>query len=307
MVDPPRSSAEELEAQRQLAIGLFRAERLEEPLEDYLEAFDKYREQVENLLGKTGGLSDLDSNALEVFMDKHLLEAFRYLAGPPISEDDWKVLAEAPSLAKGRLRNDPEAVRRLIGVVRQVLDRRRFTWVLEGRKATESEYAAALMASAALMSASRVQTKRRSTGKNLQEARVKKALADAGFKKVRTRDVPTLSLAPLPGEFCGESKFGNRKADSMVRLWDQRVLPIECKVSNSSLNSVKRLYNDAAAKAVAWVDDLGRRQVVPSAVLSGVYNLHNLLDAQERGLTIFWAHELKRLIDWIGETNIQSS
>jgi hypothetical protein len=192
-------------------------------------------------------------------------------------------------------------------VVRQVLDRRRFTWVLEGRKATESEYAAALMASAALMSASRVQTKRRSTGKNLQEARVKKALADAGFKKVRTRDVPTLSLAPLPGEFCGESKFGNRKADIIVGLWDQRVLPIECKVSNSSLNSVKRLNNDAAAKAVAWVDDFGRRQVVPSAVLSGVYNLHNLLDAQERGLTIFWAHELKRLIDWIGETNIQSS
>lgn len=78
-------------------------------------------------------------------------------------------------------------------------------------------------------------------------------------------------------------------------------------MSNSSLNSVKRLNNDAVAKAVAWVDDFGRRQVVPSAVLSGVYNLHNLLDAQERGLTIFWAHELKRLIDWIRETNIQSS
>ena len=63
------------------------------------------------------------------------------------------------------------------------------------------------------------------------------------------------------------------------------------KVSNSSTNSVKRLNNDAAVKATSRKTDFGLRQVVPSAVLSGVYKLHNLLDAQERGLTIFWAHD----------------
>lgn len=307
MIDAPRWNAADLESHRQRAIVLFRGERLEEPLEDYLEAFDKYRVHVEDLLRKTAGLSDLESAALEVFMDEHLLDAFRYLAGPPISEDDLKVLAEAPSLAKGRLRNDKDAVARLIGVVRQVLDRRRFTWVLEGRNATESERSAAVMASAALMAASRVQTTRRNTGKNLQEAQVKKALAEAGLTKIRTREIPTLSLAPAPGESCGESRFGNRKADIVVRLWDERVMPIECKVSNSSLNSVKRLNNDAAAKATAWVDDFGRRQVVPAAVLSGVYNLHNLLDAQDRGLTLFWAHDLRRLMGWITETRVQTS
>lgn len=45
--------------------------------------------------------------------------------------------------------------------------------------------------------------------------------------------------------------------------------------------------------------DFGLRQVVPTAVLSGVYKLHNLLDAQERGLTVFWAHDLQPLTDWI--------
>ena len=299
MIDPPRWNAEELESDRQRAIDLFRSERLEEPLENYLEAFDKYTVHVEDLLEKTAELSDLESAALEVFLDDHLREVFRYLAGPPISEDDLKVLAEAPSLATGRLRKDREAVGRLIGVVRQVLDRRRFKWVVEGRDATESERSAAVMASAALMAASRVRTRRRNTGKNLQEARVKDALGEAGLSEIRTREIPTLSLAPAPGEYCGESRFGNRKADIVVRLWDERVMPIECKVSNSSLNSVKRLNNDAAAKAETWRDEFGSIQVVPAAVLGGVYNLRHLESAQERGLTLFWAHDLAALVGWV--------
>jgi hypothetical protein len=37
-------------------------------------------------------------------------------------------------------------------------------------------------------------------------------------------------------------------------------------------------------------------------VLSGVDKLHNLLDAQERGLTLFWALNLKPLTEWISRT-----
>jgi hypothetical protein len=79
-------------------------------------------------------------------------------------------------------------------------------------------------------------------------------------------------------------------------------MAIECKVSNSATNSVKRLNNDAAAKAEAWLKDFGTRQVVPAAILSGVYKLHNLEDAQSRGLSLFWAHDLKALTDWISTT-----
>ena len=104
-----------------------------------------------------------------------------------------------------------------------------------------------------------------------------------------------MSNAPAPGEFCGESLLGSRKADFVVTLRDSRLVAIECKVSNSSTNSVKRLNNDAAAKAEVWLREFGKRQIVPVAVLSGVYKLHNLQAAQDQGLTLFWAHDLQAL------------
>jgi XamI restriction endonuclease len=301
VIEPLVWTRDELEADRVTAIGIFRKERMEEPLEDYLEGFDKYQGYVEELLETTVDLTRLEGAGLEVLSDPRLLEAFRYIAAPPISADDLKVLADA-TLSKGQLQKKPEDVQRLVQVVRSVLDRRRFSWVVENREPTESERAAAVMASAALMAASRAQTHRRLLGKEQQEAMVKAALVEIGFKEVPSRIIPNVTLAPPAGEFCGESVLGTRKGDLIVRLWDQRVMPIECKVSNSYINSVKRLNNDAAVKAVSWKRDFGLRQVVPSAVLSGVYKLHNLQDAQERGLTLFWAHNLKPLTEWIGRT-----
>lgn len=302
MIEPPIWTSEQLEADRLKSSAAFSKERLEEPLEDYLEAFDEYQGYVEEVLETTVDLSNLETPALDVLGDQHLLEAFRYLAAPPISEDDLKVLADARSLAKGTLQKSPELVQRLIGVVRQVLDRRRFAWVVENREPTEAERNAAVMASAALLAASKTQTRRRTLGKEQQEAMVKEALKGLGFTEVPSRKIPNISHAPNAGEFCGESVLGNRKGDIIVRLWDQRLMPIECKVSNSSTNSVKRLNNDAAVKASSWKVDFGLRQVVPSAVLGGAYKLHNLLDAQSRGLTIFWAHDLTHLTDWIANT-----
>lgn len=299
MINPPVWTSAQLDAERAKSSAIFSNVRLEEPLEDYLEAFDQYQGYVEEVLETTLDLTDLETPALDVLGDPRLLEAFRYLAAPPISADDLKALADASSLNASCLRKSPADVERLIGVVRQVLDRRRFAWVVEGREPAEAERNAAVLASAALMAASRTQTSRRTKGKQEQETAVKEALRKLGFTEVAGRRIPNISHAPNAGEFCGESLLGTRKGDIIVRLWDQRVMPIECKVSNSSTNSVKRLNNDAAVKATSWKTDFGLRQVVPSAVLSGVYKLHNLVDAQERGLTIFWAHDLKPLTDWI--------
>lgn len=78
-----------------------------------------------------------------------------------------------------------------------------------------------------------------------------RALLESGFLEVDSagRDMRMLSGAPRSGQFCREALLGERKADLVVGLWDGRIRPIECKVSNSSTNSVKRLNNDAAIKA----------------------------------------------------------
>lgn len=301
LIAPPVWAEDELRQESARATEVFRRRRIEEPLEEYLEAFDQYQGHVEELLESTVDLSDMDTHLIGTVTNPDLLQALRYLAGPPISEDDLETVAEVV-LSPARLRNDRTMARLIVGVVLNGLDRRRFPWVMAGREPTEAERSAAVLASAALMATRRLETSRRSMEKKRQETDVQSALEKSGLKRVASRTINVLSQAPQRGEFCPESTLGIRKGDIIVGLWDGRVMAIECKVSNSSTNSVKRLNNDAAAKAEAWRRDLGATQVVPSAVLSGVYKIHNLEDAQRRGLTIFWAHDIGRLVDWIAKT-----
>ncbi|MET3944661.1 Holliday junction resolvase [Corynebacterium mucifaciens] len=94
----------------------------------------------------------------------------------------------------------------------------------------------------------------------------------------------------------------DKKADIVIGLGDGRFMALECKVSNSATNSYKRLNAEAAQKAVRWVKDFGEVGIVPAAVLSGVFNTRNLKSAQNDQLTIFWAHSLDELTNFINLT-----
>jgi hypothetical protein len=301
MIDPPVWSKEQLEQERERATDAFREQRKAEPSDIYSAAFDAYRRLFEELLQGTANLTNLNQTALDLLTDSRLAELFRYLTGPPTSADDLKTTAKAV-LTASRLKKDPEMVSRIVSVVLSRIDRQRFPWLTEDRAPTEGELKAAAVASAALMATRNLQTLRRGEGKTLQEQRVETAIMSAGFTNVPTRTVSTGAQVPGPGEFCRESLFGSGKADFIVGLWDQRTMPIECKVSNSATNSVKRLNHDAAVKAVNWQKDFGELNVVPTAILSGVYSMKSLLEAQKRGLSLFWAHELLHFTSWINRT-----
>lgn len=306
-VDPPRWTTGEFDEQRDQARQIFCNQRLNESLGVYAETFDECLAHVNELLDKTDELLDLKSPVdgvladltwVDVLTESDLMEAFRYIAGPPVSADDLAELSDT-SLAPRSLRENPEAASRVIEFVGQALDPKRFRWVREGRSPTDAERSVATTATAVLMATRRVETARRMQFRD-QEAEVKACLVRAGLSEVEARAVtPGLLEAPQPGEFCGEALFGKRKADLIVRLHDGRCLPIECKVSNSSTNSVKRLNNDAAAKASAWIAEFGSGATVPSAVLSGIYKTRNLEQAQDQHLTIFWAHDLDPLVDFV--------
>jgi hypothetical protein len=299
---PPRWSTDGLERDVAAAVEAFRREREQEPLEQYLWHMDESLGTFEELVELTVDLSQLRERAVEVVTQPALLEALRFVAGPFISVDDLRVIART-TLAPTRLRADPDAAARIVDSVLLGIDRRRFPWVGEGREPSEAERQAAVLASAVLMATERTRTGRRNEAKAGQEGAVAEALVAAGFRMVPPpRAIRTLEDAPGPGEFCVEVDFGGRKADLVVGLWDRRRMPVECKVSNSMTNSFKRVNNDAAVKAVGWLKAFGEDQVVPAAVLSGVFKRANLEAAQARGLTLFWAHRLDDLVGWIGRT-----
>lgn len=96
-----------------------------------------------------------------------------------------------------------------------------------------------------------------------------------------------------------ESVLGGHKADLIARLYDGRILAIEAKVSHSAVNSYKRVNHDTLAKVTGWLVQFGTHGVVPAAVLSGVFKVQNLLEAQQSGLSLFWSHDLDQLQDFI--------
>lgn len=204
------------------------------------------------------------------------------------------------SLTPSSLRVDPAQAARVRDTVLAIIDPHRFPWVAEGRKPTKEESRTAVVASAALAAAREVETRRRNTSKETQEQAVKDLLTSVGFEEVATREIPMLTAAPGPGEFCGETRLAGTRADVVVRLRDSRVMPIECKVSNSAVNSYKRIVHDTGGKAATWYRELGAAQVIPAAVLSGVFNPANLADVQDNvGVALFWQHRLKDLADFV--------
>lgn len=299
LLEPPRWPVDTLQAEQVHATALFRNERMAEPLERYTTLLRKYEGDWARLLAATNDLRDLLTGGPTGLNDGRLLDALRYAAGPPISLDDLKVVGDVSSVAPRTLQTQPHLATRLLETILLGLDGRRFPWIGDQRAPSDTERQTAILASAVLMATQRVATNRRSEGKAAQEARVRDVLRTGSFAEVPTRKVSSIAQAPRPGEFCGECDFGSRKADIVVGLWDGRVLPIECKVSNSATNSIKRLNNDAAIKAETWRKEFGELQVVPTAVLSGVYSMRSLETAQRRGLTLFWAHRLEQMMEWI--------
>jgi hypothetical protein len=304
MAEPRRWSPAQLSRFVAAATDRFREDRKDEPAKIYADFFEAFapifRDIIDNALPSlSDSVREVDRDLLaKIIGDRDSRIAFRYLAAPPISDDDLKTLA-ASRLSAAALRVDQEQAERVREAVLSVIDPYRFPWVEAGRSATDQEKDIAVIASAVLVASQRVGTRRRNDAKRAQEDRVKMLLRSQGLREVHPRPIPLLEDGPLPGEFCGESKLGDTRADLVVRLPDRRYLAIECKVSNSAVNSFKRVNHEALGKARRWMSQFGTAAVVPAAVLSGVFNPENLVAAQAGGLHLFWAHRLNDLARFI--------
>lgn len=296
LFEPPRWTEEQLEAGRQEALAAFIRERGQEGTRAYRAAFEGIEPVVRRLFDVTNDLRDFGGEVLRG--DPELLPAARYLAGPPISADDLETLVGG---RLGRQAPDPEIAERVADVLRSAWDPIRFPWLGQDRGPRPGERAAAIRWTAGIWAIERLRTQRRTESSRRQEAAAAEALRNAGYEDgppLRTMD----ALDALPrGTFTREVTLAGSKCDIPVRLHDGRLLALECKVSNSALNSVKRLIRETGGKARAWRNAFGL-QVITGAVLAGVYKLGNLLDAQENyAIAIFWEHNLRPLQEFVEE------
>ena len=261
----------------------------------YQSCVEEYSERLAALFAATSNLATLSGDTFTA--DASLVEAARFLTAPPVSADDLKTLIGG---ALSKRNPDPTRAERVAQIVRTAWDPIRFRWLAESREPSPTEVRIAVVWTASIWAIESMRTYQRMTSAKTQEELVATTLESAGYQRVGRRKIEALEDIER-GTFTPESRIGNHKSDVPVRLRDGRLLAIECKVSNSAVNSKKRLNNDVGAKAADWRRDFGS-QLITAAVLSGVYSLGNLTSAQEsQHVVIFWSHDLAPLVDFVSK------
>lgn len=299
-VKPRRWTKEELAAASVRASEEFVESRKAEGVEYYLMAFDGARERVVRLFEDSEDLALLEPRAQQLLQKGHL-DVMRYLASPAISQDDLKTLTGLSSLSPRAMQRD-RAPAKIVEAIAAAIDVRRFPWVATGDAPSQEERLAAEVATASLIATQDAQTRRRGSAKELQEGEVVAFLASKGLAEVPRREIATVADAPGPLEFCQECRVGAKKADVVIGLGDGRFMALECKASNSAVNSFKRLNHETVEKVSHWRLAFGERGVVGAAVLAGLYKVENLLDAQDEGVAIFWSFDLGCLGEFLDAT-----
>lgn len=302
---PRKWTDEELTVQAQASIDAFVDRRLREPRDRYREHLRLRQKGVlrlfKTLIGIDPGAPDPEV-VRTILFDPVLLDALRYVAGPPVSEDDLGVLVTRSTsrLTKTRLRSDDKLTVAVLRLICQMSDPVRFPWVDDRRAPSLHELKHAVRATAALHATQTLQTERRGYGRKV-EAVLKDLLIARGYSKVAIPNqgkVTSPSHWPVANTFYGECTVYGRKADILVGTHDGRIIAIEAKDSSSALNSIKRVLNDTAAKAKHWSGKAGE-EIVPVALLSGVFKVESLKSAQESGLYLVWTHDLDGFVEWL--------
>ncbi|VWC48883.1 XamI family restriction endonuclease [Burkholderia lata] len=253
--------------------------------------------------------------------DKSLLKqkALCYLAYPPISRDDLEAMAKIASYTKktviAKSNNedvdellDLDAAKRIIEVVNGCLDVVRFPWLVDHEgyasqdtEELESARQFAIRSTALLMSTRQTESKRRSNEKKELESQVEAILTQLAFSKIPTKRLEAsgdVHDAFERGQYMKECTVSKENTDYLIRLWDGRFLFIECKASNSEINSRKRLNKEVVKVAQKLTNVIGVSSLGACA-MRGIFKPDYVSQAQSQGVFIFWAHNLIPLSDFI--------
>lgn len=299
-------SLKEITRDAKIAAEYFCERRLGEPKDRYLKAFELLDSANRELLGSLQRVLEkpVDRAWLgDILANESLKIALRYLGAPPVSEDDLKTLS-GDSLAPTLVRNEQDRADAIAGVMVQILDPKRFPWIYEKRAPATEEIERAVLASTVVAAAQRVQTSRRADERAAVEGAVKGLLSGLKWKQVPAPKNGIKNVrrdAPGPGEFMASVTLGSDGADFVTGLRDHRLLALECKGSNSEINSRKRVNKEVANNAQAWLREFGDGTVIPAAAIQGVFKPAYIAGVQETPVVFFWGHRPDDLRDLLSK------
>jgi XamI restriction endonuclease len=303
--NPRTWSDEELHHHAALALEAFVERRIREPRDQYRKHLSVRRNAVLRLFKTLAGVDPREPDpgiVRDVLLDGELLDALRYVAGPPVSSDDLGVLVTRSTtrLSKEQMKTNDALVTDALKLICTLADPARFPWIAARRAPTRREIVAAISSTAIVHATQTIQTERRAYGKFV-ERQLESRLLACGFRKLKppTRArIESPSQWPRERTFFGECQVYGRKCDLLIGTSDGRIIAVEAKDSSSIVNSVKRVLNDTAAKASQWQVRAGK-EIVPVALLSGVFGSAHLVAAQNSGLYLVWAHDLDGFVEWL--------
>lgn len=301
-VMPRTWSEDEFRAATEIGLERFIDQRTAEGGSIYNTIFDDSLPLVEQVFDRSHNLTEIRASTF--VGAPQLVDPARFLTAPPVSRDDLKTLCGGRTSVK-----TAGDAKKVADVIRHNLDERRYPWLARRRQPTAQERAGAQRWTASIWAIEQARTLRRTTAGKRQEEAVEALLLDLDFKRSQEaheradtggpiRDIRRVD-ALRPGTFRRETPVAGTKADVPVRLKDGRLLAIECKESNTAINSTKRLNRETGGKAGVWKQEFGN-QVVSMAVIAGIFHVSDLLRAQDdQGVFIVWEHDFDPLTDFL--------
>ncbi len=303
---PANWSPAEIEFECARARADFRLRRLDAPKIDYENEFDAIKGAVEFVIAKLPELTRTAPSPellAAICANPAKFTALRYLLAPPISEDDLDTLLDT-KVSPTAIRKSATLAADLSALIKTGLDTKRFPWLKSDAKPAASAVKAANLATTVAAAIQRVQTRRRGDEREHLEGAVQNLLLiDLKFIQAPApKGSITLGnfrqAAPKAGEFMRGATLGADNGDFVIGLPNNIILAIECKSSNSEINSRKRLNKEVVKNANGWTGNFGKL-VIAGAALRGVFKPQYVITAQETPVAIFWGHRLSDLAVFI--------
>lgn len=267
----------------------------------WIEASSIASTSVQNTLRESNALIDV-ALALEE-RGGHML-VLRQMLAPPLSQDQFAIVC--PAYNKGlENKNRPVPAQKAAQVAEAFLamrDIRLLPWLSENRRPSAAELQLVVTAVTPLLASQIHLTAKRTASSAVQEEAVVELLNAKDWERLPSRLVDRGAILAAR-QFMKKTKFATttrpQEVDIACGLGATMVLAMECKVSNDTTNSVKRI-NDVLKKATAWRDHWGSF-VRPAALLQGTIGYKDVQRLIHAGVTVFWSHDLPRFERWIDE------